>query len=250
VLIFALDLTTTPAIAQGARSSTTDPRSQVCDVPVQPPDVSIDERVSVEIDDIDVAPGQQVRLRPYLRKGPWPWGDLPPDCFEGWALSSPTGTVTAGGWLRISTKVADGDVATISARLGQRSITAKVHIIDPKLHPLVGQWMQIAVPCKQRKQPAELIEEVIFGRDNHFSVTWKPFETYEDYWGRYTYDSRSHAVSMTIEGGNNIPSDTRLEGSVRRVAGDMLELRGVSFGTNLGAQAPRNCPLRFRKRGI
>ena len=52
---------------------------------------------------------------------------------------------------------------------------------------------------------APLIREFKLNEDGTFAVTWFPFERYKDYWGTYTVDRESGAVTFTVTGGNAVP---------------------------------------------
>lgn len=76
----------------------------------------------------------------------------------------------------------------------------------PTSNPLIGTWRQTkAVPCRGKAYTmAQVagIEEFILGDDGSFSVTGRPFETYKDYWGKYTYDAKTGVLKFTVERGN------------------------------------------------
>jgi hypothetical protein len=104
---------------------------------------------------------------------------------------------------------------------------------------IVGTWRQTDAECGL----AQPIRELIFEADGRYSVTWLPFETYKDYWGRYQYDPRAHTLSLTVEGANYRPPERALSGEAR-VEDRTLTLRGLSLG------APQNgirCSAPFRR---
>ena len=80
------------------------------------------------------------------------------------------------------------------------------------------------------------MQELVFTGSGDFSVTWTPFEAYKDYWGSYTYDADTGAVSFEIKSGNQTPEDVVLEGAAQ-VSGDELSFDGVSFGTPRNAES-------------
>lgn len=99
---------------------------------------------------------------------------------------------------------------------------------------IVWTWRQLDAACGV----AQPVRELIFEADGHYSVTWLPFETYKDYWGRYRCDPHSRALSLTVEAGNYNPPDGALAGEVR-VEDHPLTLSDVSLG------APQNGELCF-----
>src|SRR5262249_47999177 len=74
----------------------------------------------------------------------------------------------------------------------------------------VGTWHQFEADCPG----AAPVRELIFKADGHYSVTWTPFETYQDYWGDWRYDVRTHVLTLTVAYGNYVPPDLVLSGVV------------------------------------
>jgi hypothetical protein len=118
---------------------------------------------------------------------------------------------------------------------------------------LNGIWIQSGwklctpVPQLSADQIDLPIRELSFDGDGRFSVTWRPFETYRDYWGRYRYDANSRAIDLEIEGGNFVPKDFVGRGTAV-IAGDTLTLTG---GLRLGTRDAKNradiCELTFTR---
>ena len=71
-----------------------------------------------------------------------------------------------------------------------------------KNNSLYGRWDEIGTKA---------INELVLQKDGKFNFTAYPFEVYKDYWGTYRIDKKSHRLHFTIEGGNNIPKDAKLE---------------------------------------
>jgi hypothetical protein len=67
----------------------------------------------------------------------------------------------------------------------------------------VGSWHQFDADCPG----AEPVRELIFQPNGHFSVTWMPFETYQDYWGSWRYDARTRVLTLAVDNGNYVPAD-------------------------------------------
>jgi hypothetical protein len=102
--------------------------------------------------------------------------------------------------------------------------------------------------CGEVVEPLDPIGELVFDADGTFSVTWFPFEVYKDYWGSYTFDLATGAISLAIEGGNWIPPDFLLlkERHPRfRVEGGVLFLDGLWLGTPAGGNPVTRCGHRF-----
>jgi hypothetical protein len=103
----------------------------------------------------------------------------------------------------------------------------------------VGTWHQDETECAG----AEPVRELIFTADGRYSVTWAPFETYKDYWGGWRYDARMRVLTLTVDGGNFIPTDVALSGEANADAHRLL-LGAISLGAP--RQAAR-CTAPFRR---
>jgi hypothetical protein len=153
------------------------------------------------------------------------------------------------GFLTIDESVADGTTFTVVADVenGRASVETSVFVYDPALRPLRGRWTEVGqIACDGGESiPDFPIQEVIFDAGGTFSVTWSPFEVYEDYWGTYTFDLATGALSMTIDGGNYIPPDFDGEGRFS-VEGDDIVLHDMWLGTRYDQGSARGCGHRLR----
>lgn len=95
----------------------------------------------------------------------------------------------------------------------------------------VGTWHQTDADCPG----AEPVRELIFQGNGHFSVTWTPFETYQDYWGTWRYDANTHVLTLSVDHGNYVPSDLVLSGEVHADTQN-LDLGAISLGSKRGAR--------------
>src|SRR5262245_30983913 len=106
--------------------------------------------------------------------------------------------------------------------------------------PLVGYWRQRSEECGA----AAPIYELVFQADGRYSVTWLPFETYKDYWGRWRHDRATGALELTVEGGNYIPPDLVTSGVIHLEA-NALTLGQISLGSpRREGEAPCHAPFR------
>jgi len=103
----------------------------------------------------------------------------------------------------------------------------------------VGMWHQGESDCAG----AEPVRELIFTANGHYSVTWLPFETYKDYWGAWRYDARTRVLTLTVDGGNRIPTDAVLSGEVSADA-HQLTLGVISLGS---PREGARCMTAFRR---
>jgi len=94
---------------------------------------------------------------------------------------------------------------------------------------LVGQWHQAETDCGVAMD----VRELEFRADGWFSVTWRPFETYRDYWGRWSFDERTRELELIIDGGNNRPTDFIGQGKIT-LSESSLHLGEISLGSAYG----------------
>lgn len=155
----------------------------------------------------------------------------------------------ATGLLSVGLDAVDGTVLTVTADVesGRRLVTAEVHVYTPEESPLVGTWSETAqIPCGGGVdiEPEQVIHEIVFFADGHFWVTWMPFELYVDYWGSYEFDLATGALTMSVEGGNYVPSDVDGVGSFSIDAG-VLSLEEMWLGTPQTGTATAQCGHRL-----
>ncbi len=103
---------------------------------------------------------------------------------------------------------------------------------------LVGQWRQAEIDCGIALD----VRELEFGANGRFSVTWRPFETYRDYWGRWSFNERTRELELVIDGGNNRPADFVGQGRITLSEGT-LHLGEISLGSAYG-RGPCTAPFR------
>jgi hypothetical protein len=103
--------------------------------------------------------------------------------------------------------------------------------------PLVGMWREVAaIECESGTEFESTIpiDELIFDAYGRFSVTWRPFETYRDYWGTYELDLEALRITMTITGGNAIPEAPDLVGRIEFADDGSVVLDDIYFGPPTG----------------
>jgi hypothetical protein len=76
----------------------------------------------------------------------------------------------------------------------------------------------------------EPVGELEFSPGNRFAVTFRPFETYRDYWGRFEFDPATGKLKLIVEGGNFVPDVLDLEGEADVSAGALV-LRNLYLGS-------------------
>ena len=60
-----------------------------------------------------------------------------------------------------------------------------------------------------------------------FSITYFPFESYRDFWGKAQFDATAGTLTMTTTGGNRVPANADLSGKATLTPGGQLILSDV-----------------------
>lgn len=199
---------------------------------------------------LEVVPGQ-VRV---LAVGPSIGPDTPPTplpraCRVRWFVSAGApARIDAAGRLAVSPRAAPGAKFVVSAAVGRSTAAQAVQVVDPRIGPLAGRWEQAQpATCSPAGQGAmEPVRDLVFQRNGEFSVTFVPFESYRDYWGRYTYDAATGALALRVEHANQPPADADLAGTAR-VSGGTVTMRGFWLGDPRQPRAGRTCTYVFTR---
>jgi hypothetical protein len=156
------------------------------------------------------------------------------------------------GEFRVDKSTPAGSIFEVKAAVenGCRILSAKVYVFTPETHPLVNLWKEkaeVACGSQEALSPANPIRELIFWADGTFSVTWKPFETYRDYWGTYTYSKEKGKIRFKVEAGNNIPANIDGEGYLTLKKNGDLVLKSIWLGSMEEEAKPNVCRMIFVK---
>ncbi|MEM6996718.1 MAG: hypothetical protein AAF721_39810 [Myxococcota bacterium] len=170
-------------------------------------------------------------------------------CIEWTVEPGDQATIDAmTGELQVNADAVPGTDLTITADLeqGRKIMMHTVEVYEPIDAPFLGTHTEVSrLACGTLDAvPAEPspIGEVRFFDTGDFWVTWTPFETYVDYWGTFTYDDGTQALSMTMEGGNYEPADADLEGMVQvPLDADGIELIDMWLGSPQGGPITPQC---------
>lgn len=157
----------------------------------------------------------------------------------------------ASGLLTIEDSAAPGTVYTLTADVesGRAIVEAKITVYTPESNPLVGVWHEVTQsPCGGGADiPAEpAIGELWFRASGEVNVTWEPFEVYVDYWGTYTHDVETGALSIMVDGGNYVPPDVDGAGTFA-IDGGALVLSDMWLGSAQGFMGEPACGHRFER---
>ncbi|HET7463564.1 MAG TPA: hypothetical protein VFJ82_20085 [Longimicrobium sp.] len=181
---------------------------------------------------LEIAPGETRQLSAGGSVGPYaPMEPLPRGCGVRYTLDPRApARIDARGRLAVSAGAPVGAEFRVRAVMGRDTAVREVHVVDPHLASVTGTWGQAeAARCTPAAGALEPVRELTLRRDGRFSVTFTPFETYNDYWGRYTWNAATGALSMRVEGGNRVPAGIDLDGTAR-VEDRRLLLDGLWLG--------------------
>lgn len=196
---------------------------------------------------VELAPGESRGLNAGLSRN-WPYSppdSLPRGCTARWRLDEGApASIDRRGQLAIRADAAPGTQFKVHAVVGRDTTRQIVYVVDPRFNSIAGTRSESApARCTPDAGGMEPVRELVLRRNGRFSVTFMPFETYNDYWGSYTYDPATGALSMQIERGNKIPAGADLEGTAR-VVDNHLVLEGMWLGQPNFAE-PRTCTYTF-----
>lgn len=187
--------------------------------------------------------GATIRLTPRYDKAPAGTGEIPEQCTSRWTLAGPARLARDHGSLTIDGDAPVGAEVVIGYRFGTETASARFRVIGRDEIVLTGTRGQRSIEGCDRLSP---VRELVFAPGNRFSITFTPFETYKDYWGSYRFDPASGALSLSVEGGNNIPPGLDLEGRAQLDAGGRLILDGFYLGSQQMPPYPiGNCRYTF-----
>lgn len=201
------------------------------------------------IDAEAVRPGDSLPLKAVSalgRTATWTPPVIPTSCLVDWRIT-PAGiaVLSADGLsLTVSPDARLGETLTLEARAPAGPVARHVRAIEAPALPsadapptdespegaLIGLWRQVEIDC-DGPQPSEPVRELEFRAPGRFWVTFLPFETYRDYWGRVDFDPTAGRLALTVEGGNSEPEKAILSGAARLEAdGRRLVLEGFNLG--------------------
>ncbi len=195
-----------------------------------------DDRVLLTSDPGVARQGETISLRAYVLQGPYAAKDVPLECLAGWIIA-PTGAATLSldhSRLTIAADAPAGELLTVEAQGPGGFAHLTTTLIGRDERVLTGRWRQVDVDCPTGSEPREPVRELEFNAMGGFAVTYLPFETYKDYWGKARFDDARGHLLLTVQGGNREPRNPLLEGEARLGANGRLTLNGF----HLGAQDP------------
>lgn len=153
---------------------------------------------------------------------------IPPEFISNWK-ASPAGQVkvsTNGAKLSVLPTAKPGANVTISASFcGKREISRTIRIVGKDEPVITGLWREQSKSCTG-ETPRDPVNELEIKDIGEFSITYFPFESYRDFWGKAEFDYAAGTLAMTTTGGNRVPSNAKLSGKATLTPDGKLVLDG------------------------
>lgn len=176
-------------------------------------------------DERDLTVGSKTELIVYWTRAPGAMEPVPAQCVRDWRITGPGRIEGNGAHLNLPAHAANGATGRVTARVGDQVVTGAYRVLDPSVAPLVGQWSQTSAPCDGE----DTARELIFKGDGRFSLTFTPFETYQDAWGGYSMGEGGQSLILSVTGGNRKLASETLVYTLRQVRAGQIELTGAGF---------------------
>jgi hypothetical protein len=184
--------------------------------------------------------GATIKLTPTIDIAPAGTQAVAMRCTSDWAVTGPAKLSADRTVLHIAPGAPVGAAVTVSFRHAGKAVSRELRVVGRDEVVLTGRWSQRALEGCEAGEP---VGELEFLPENRFTVTFRPFETYRDYWGRYSFDPATRRIALIVEDGNFVPADLDLEGEAEHEAGRLV-LRDMYLGSRNGG--PRSgCTYTF-----
>jgi hypothetical protein len=175
--------------------------------------------------------GATVKLTPMVDRSPAGTDELPLKCTSRWAVTGPATLNPDRKSLTIAPDAPVGAIVLVRFHHSGKPISTQFRVVAKDEIVLTGRYTQRSLEGCHAHEP---VRELEFRPENRFSVTFMPFETYQDYWGSYSFDPATKQIRLKVEGGNFVPPSLDLEGEAELVEG-RLTLKGIFLGSRDGS---------------
>jgi hypothetical protein len=175
--------------------------------------------------------GAVVRLTPTVDRSPAGTDEIPLKCTSGWTVTGPATLSPDRKSLTIAPDAPVGTIVLVRFHLEGKPVSTQFRVVGRHAVVLTGRYTQRSLEGCSTPEP---VRELEFRPENRFSVTFMPFETYQDYWGSYSFDPATKQLRLTVEGGNFVPPSLDLEGEAELTEG-RLRLKDIFLGSRDGA---------------
>lgn len=237
------------AVPAGCASTSPEPEvAQPAPLPAECAAFAAD-RVLLTIGSEPARQGASVPLSAYVPQGPYAPKRVPLTCLRSWTVS-PAGSArisTDPPRLTIAANAPAGEILTLGADAPGGFAYLTTMLVGRDEVVLTGRWRQTDIECPEGPSPPEPIRELIFDSMGGYSVTWLPFETYKDYWGKARFDATGRRLALTVDQGNRRPTGAILEGEARLDAEGRLILDGFHLGPDNQVGPVHRCRYVFSR---
>ncbi len=199
-----------------AGCATTDPQPPLPPQPPEPPvyvppDQDCERLASfgkrIEVTPVIARVGTDLTLRAAFADGPAGMKPIPASCLSNWTVSNPAWASFSAdhATLTLHPGAPAGETLTIGVEhLGKR-FERTIRLVGRDEVVLTGFWSQQSVTCTSPFMQPEAVRELEFTDGGGFNVTYLPFESYVDFWGRADVNLGAGTVGFTVTGGNDVP---------------------------------------------
>jgi hypothetical protein len=200
--------------------------------------------------DLGMAPGEsRVLDPPVTHHGPAGPRPLMDGCAVAWSVEGTGAVIDSAGRLAIAPTARPGDSLHVVARAMGSSARARVLMVVPGPNPLVGRWRQAQTPnCVGHAGP---VGELVLRRSGGMLLTVRPFESYTDIAGSYTFDAAT--ALLRLRSNTRAVNDGLFLEARARVEGGVLELQLLPGGDQIGLFAvmpgDEECRALFHRSG-
>lgn len=236
------------SILDGATESTTGAPS--CDLPPVDPRIVDTLHIFSELADWlsgQVPAGGGVQLYLGYFDNTIPESVIPVSPCVEWSIEPADVGVTldATGMLFVDASVPPGTTVTVTADVedGRHVTMTSLTVYEQVSYDILGRWTEVQrLPCDGGPpfEPEPNIAELVFYDNREFTVSWTAFEGLINFWGTFTYDERTSAISLSVDRPRDAPADFEGEGTANVVDGQLV-LEDMWLGTAPGLMTPADC---------
>ena len=140
-----------------------------------------------------------------------------------WSVTPPVGVHVdvESGLVTVNSGAPIGSTYTLTADVGEFTVTKEIIIYSAGANPLVGVWTESGTGN---------IRQLLFTSTGEFAVTVNPYEHYQDYWGNYIFDTFTTSIQLTATGANQTAPDGQGTGTFTIDESGRLTLEGICLG--------------------
>lgn len=171
----------------------------------------------------DMQPGESAKIvlagPQCIRCAPLSAVDTPTE----WSVTPPVGIhyEPESGLLTVNSGAPIGSTYTLTADVGEFTVTKEISIYSAGANPLVGVWTESGTGN---------INQLLLTSNGEFAVTVNPYEHYQDYWGIYRINIITGLIELTATGANQTAPDAQGTGTFTIDESGRLTLEGICLG--------------------